>query len=99
MKIQRDWSETDRETIAKVLRDALKDVAAAPNEVLVEMLYDKVEVSVYEDHEKFTAYKVEGEAIVWICAGCGQTNIFTSDDHYSAKGGVHYYQTHEPECG
>lgn len=99
MSIRRDWAEMDQKTTAKVLKDAFKDVSAHPNEVLLAMLYDSVEVSLHENHEKFTVYKIEGEGYVWICAACGQSNIFTSDEHYASKGGVFYYEHHEPECG
>ncbi|UCH09631.1 MAG: hypothetical protein JSU61_10445 [Fidelibacterota bacterium] len=99
MKLQRNWAEMDREALAGVLQDTFKDTAASPNEVILDMLYDQVEISVHEDQEQFTAYKIEGESIVWICARCGQSNIFTSDEHYTSKGGKLYFQHHEPDCG
>jgi hypothetical protein len=99
MKLKRNWAEMDRETIAGVLQDAFQDTTAAPNEVILDMLYGKVQISVQENQEQFTAYKIADESIVWICASCGQSNIFTSDEHYASKGGKLYFQHHEPDCG
>ena len=99
MSIRRNWSEMDEKATAKVLRDTFKDVSARPNEVLLAMLYDDVELSGHENHENFSAYKIEGEGYVWSCAACGQSNIFTSDEHYDSKGGVLYWEHHESECG
>ena len=96
--IRRMWSELSPEAVAKELENAFPGVAAPATPVLIDLLRGYEEVSLLDDGENFTAYRMGPADIVWICASCGHTTAFNALVEYEATDGTNIYEIHLPEC-
>ena len=98
MSIRRTWSELSREAQADELATTFSDAAAQPNQTVLNLLDGYSEVSLVEDGENFSAYRIDDRGVVWICGSCGDTTFFRDQDQYQPRGGIDYYEKHLPEC-